>query len=390
MTTGHRRRGRGLARTGPRTAPHPVRFASLGLVFLACSLPTLGQQRFPALTLGSDPFDAPAAQSSAGTQPSDQQLPGIVSGIVLDQTGAAVAGARVTLTHDPLSPDPATVTDENGAFSIPNVAPGSFHLTITADGFAPQSVTGTLQPGQMYYVPQITLAVAGNVTEVKVTLPTVEIAAEQVKVEEQQRVLGFIPNFYVTYVPDAAPLDTKQKFQLAWRSLVDPANFIVTAGIAGIQQWDDEYNGYGQGAQGYGKRYGASLANQITGTFISSAILPSILKQDPRFFYKGTGTVRSRILYAIANSVICKGDNGHWQPNYSTMLGYLAAGGISNLYFPPSDRGGIGLTLENTLFGLGGDAGSNILQEFVVPKFSHFRRQNSSTLNPTNQTPSNP
>jgi hypothetical protein len=363
--------------------PRPGRLASVGLAVLACSLPAFGQQRFPGLTLGTNPFAA-AAQSSTSTQQSIQQLPGIVSGVVLDQTGAAVAGARVTLTHGQPSSDQAAVTDENGAFSIPNVTPGPFHLTITANGFASHSASGTLQPGEMYNVPQITLAVAGNVTEVKVTLPTVEIAEEQVKVQEQQRILGFIPNFYVSYVPDAAPLNPKQKFRLAWRSLFDPANFIVTAGIAGIQQWDDQYNGYGQGAEGYGKRYGASLANQITGTFIGSAILPSVFKQDPRFFYKGTGTVRSRVLYAIANAVICKGDNGHWEPNYSTVLGDLAAGGISNLYYPPGDRSGIGLTFENTLFGLAGDAASNILQEFVVPKLSHFRKPKFSTSNPSN------
>jgi hypothetical protein len=77
---------------------------------------------------------------------------------------------------------------------------------------------------------------------------------------------------------------------------------------------------------------------------IGSAILPALLKQDPRYFYKGTGTTRSRILYAIANSVMCKGDNGHWQVNYSGILGGAAAGGISNLYYPASDRNGISLT----------------------------------------------
>ena len=100
------------------------------------------------------------------------------------------------------------------------------------------------------------------------------------------------------------------------------------------------------------KRYGAGYADIVTGTFIGSAILPSLLKQDPRYFYKGTGSTRSRILYAIANSVICKGDNGRWQANYSSILGSLAAGGISNLYYPAQDRNGAGLTFENALSAL--------------------------------------
>ncbi len=106
-----------------------------------------------------------------------------------------------------------------------------------------------------------------------------------------------------------------------------------------------------------------------TSTLIGSAILPSLLKQDPRYFYKGTGSKRSRLLYAIANSVICKGDNGHWQANYSGILGGLASGGISNLYYPAKDRDA-GLTFQNFAIGLGATAAANILQEFVIRRFT--------------------
>jgi hypothetical protein len=171
------------------------------------------------------------------------------------------------------------------------------------------------------------------------------------------------------------PLAPKQKFELAWKTIVDPVTFGVTGVIAGIQQAQNDFSGYGQGAEGYGKRYGASYADAVTGTIIGSAILPSLLKQDPRYFYKGTGSKRSRILYAIANSVICKGDNGHWQANYSGILGSLASGGISNLYYPAKNRDGAELTFENTLIGIGETAAVNLLQEFVVrrltPNASH-------------------
>jgi hypothetical protein len=213
------------------------------------------------------------------------------------------------------------------------------------------------------------LAVAPKKTEVQVEVPREEVAEEQIKEQEKQRVLGIVPNFYVSYNPNAAPLTPKQKFELAWKTSVDPVTFILTGAIAGIQQANNVFSGYGQGAQGYAKRYGADYADVVTNTFIGSAILPSFLKQDPRYFYKGSGTVVSRILYAIANSVICKGDNGRWQTNYSNILGSLASGGISNLYYPPQDRNGAGLTFENAAIEIGATA-ANLLQEFIIRKLT--------------------
>lgn len=294
---------------------------------------------------------------------------GTVHGTVVDPNGTAVAGARVKLLRPDQSPSQETQAGDDGQFSFTNIAPGPFQLTITAEGFATQTSSGVLRSGENVVVPQITLALATEVTEVRVELSPIELAQEQIKDEEKQRVLGFIPNFYVSYIPDAAPLNTRQKFELAWKSTLDPVTFGITGAIAGIQQANNQFSGYGQGAQGYGKRYGASYADVVTNTFIGGALLPSLLKQDPRYFYKGTGSKRSRILYAIANSVICKGDNGHWQPNYSFIAGSLAAGGISNLYYPASDRGAA-LTFENAAIGIGATAAANLLQEFVIRKLS--------------------
>jgi Carboxypeptidase regulatory-like domain len=281
----------------------------------------------------------------------------------------AVAGAMVKLTRDDQTPDQQLQSDDDGQFSFANVSPGSFHLTVTSEGFATQTFAGELQSGEPYIVPQIVLIVAAAATEIRVVPNQVEVAEEQIKEQEKQRALGFIPNFYVSYVPNAAPLTPKQKFQLAGKTIVDPVTFGLTAAVAGLQQGDNDLGGYGQGAQGYAKRYGAAYADTVTGTLIGSAILPSLLKQDPRYFYKGTGSKRSRVLYALATSVICKGDNGRWQTNYSSILGSLAAGGISNLYYPEHDRGA-GLTFENALIGIGTTAAANILQEFVIRKLT--------------------
>jgi carboxypeptidase family protein len=327
-------------------------------VLLLCTLPLRAQSQQSPNVPGAPPQEQAQGQQS-----------GTISGTVVDGTGAVVPGANVKLSHENQSPAQETTSDSDGQFFFDGIAPGPFQLTVSTPGFAEQMSSGTLHPGENYIAPPITLAVAATASEVHVALTPIEIAEAEIKDEEKQRVLGVIPNFYVTYNPAAVPLHPRQKFELAWRNSVDPINFGLTAAVAGLEQATNFYSGYGQGVQGYGKRFGASYANSVTSTFIGSAILPSVFKQDPRYFYKGTGSRRSRFLYAVANAVICKGDNRHWQANYSYLLGDLAASGIANLYYPETDRGAA-LTFENALIGIGATAANNVLQEFVVRKLT--------------------
>jgi hypothetical protein len=350
----------------------PVIAIWLGLVAQLCAVPAHAQSPQAPSGAGSEQGQsatAPNEPSSASAQFPDPPVPGSIHGTVVDPNGTALAGARVKLVRQNQSPSQEAQSGDDGQYSFANIAPGPFQLSIAAEGFATKTSSGVLHSGENFVVPQITLALTTEVTEVRVEFSPIEIAQEQIRDEEKQRVLGFIPNFYVSYIPNAAPLNTRQKFELAWKSTLDPVTFAITGGIAGIQQANDQFSGYGQGAQGYAKRYGASYADLVTNTFIAGAILPSLLKQDPRYFYKGTGSKRSRFLYAIANSVICKGDNGHWQANYSAIIGGLAAGGISNLYYPSNDRGA-GLTFENEAVGIGASAAANLLQEFVIRKLT--------------------
>jgi hypothetical protein len=306
------------------------------------------------------------------SSPAPPPAPGCITGIVADQSGAVIAGAQVSLTRPggDQSFEKQVLSDGDGEFSFTNIAPGPFQLTIVSAGFTPKTSSGILHPGEVDVIPEAALAVATNTAAMEVTLTQTEVAEEQVKAEEKQRVLGILPNFYVSYDPHAVPLNPRQKFNLAWKTLEDPFTFVMVAGSAGVEQAQNHFAGYGQGAQGYAKRFGANYADAATGTLIGGAILPSLLKQDPRYFYKGVGSVRSRFLYAIANSLICKGDNGRWQANYSNILGSMASGGLSNLYYPSQDRNGVGLTFENAAIGIGATAIGNVFQEFVIKRLT--------------------
>jgi hypothetical protein len=358
-----------MGMTMPRFAPWIVGL-TLGALLCGFAPRAAAQQRMPLPGVRAGAPEAQGQSTSPSPQSQDQNLSGSISGTVVDQTDAAVAGARVKLAREDQSPDQEVFSGEDGQFTFAKVTPGPFQLTFISAGFTTQSFSGTLRSGEIFTVPQIALALATAVTEVRVVPARIDVAEDEIKVEEKQRVLGVVPNFYVSYDQNAVPLARKQKFELAWKTIVDPVSFGLTGAVAGIQQAQNEFSGYGQGAQAYGKYYAASYGNFVAGTFIGSAVLPSLLKQDPRYFYKGTGSKRSRILYAMANSVICKGDNGHWQANYSSIVGSLAAGGISNLYYPAKNREGAELTFENALIGIGESAAINLLQEFVMRKLT--------------------
>jgi hypothetical protein len=335
----------------------------LSVTVLPCGFSTPAQFQQPPIVQPS------ATGTSAGQPLPDQQLTGSIKGTVVDRSGDDVVGALVTLTREDQSPNQEVLSGDDGQFSFANLVPGTFRITITARGFTMQTFSGVLHPGESYTVPPIALALVTAITRLQVVAARTEVAEEEIKLQEKQRVLGIVPNFYVSYLPDAFPLNSKQKFELAWKTTIDPVTFILTAAIAGVEQARNDFSGYGQGAQGYAKRFGASYADTVVGTFIGSAILPSLLKQDPRYFYKGTGSTRSRILYAIANAVICKGDSQRWEPNYSNIFGSLAAAGISNLYYP-KDRDGVGLTFENALIGIGLGAATNLAQEVFLRKLT--------------------
>jgi hypothetical protein len=188
-------------------------------------------------------------------------------------------------------------------------------------------------------------------------------AAEQVRQQEKQRIAGVVPNFNVSYNQDAAPLSKKQKLHIAFRTAIDPVSFGIAGFDAALSQAENDFPGYGQGMQGYGKRFGAAYVDNFDGTLLGNAIFPILLKQDPRYFRRGEGSFSSRLFYSLSTTVWSKSDNGKWGPNYSNVLGNLAAGGISNLYYPASDRGA-GLTFERGLTVTAYGAFGGVFNEF--------------------------
>ena len=299
-----------------------------------------------------------------------QPQPGHIRGTVTDTGGALVPGATVVLEGPTQQNARSAVASDNGFFEFDNVDPGvPYRVTVSARGFVDwRSDTVVLTPGQFSQLSDIKLRFQGETASVVVTASRAEIATAQVKMAEQQRVFGFIPNFYTVYEHNAVPLTAKLKFELAFKVSVDPVTFAGTSFLAAADQ-ASHYPKYVEGLKGYGQRFGAVYTNDLTDIMIGGAILPAILHQDPRYFYQGTGTTKSRLLHALSSPIICKGDNGRWQPNVSSLGGYLTSGAIANAYYPQSNRGA-GLLLNIFAVDLSANIANGVLQEFVLRKFT--------------------
>jgi hypothetical protein len=262
------------------------------------------------------------------------------------------------------------VADEWGKFIFSGLPAGTFRINVTSPGLATiTSAAIVLTAGQSLQLPQTVLRVGTTHADVQVTASLEQVAEAQVQAQEKQRVLGIVPNFYSSYIWNAAPMTPKQKFGLALRSTIDPVTFVVAAGTAGLEQWRNTFPGYGSGAQGYFKRFGASYADYSIYTMIADAALPSLLKQDPRYFYLGKGSTKSRAWYAISQTFVTRGDNGHTEVNWSHLLGSFATAGIANVYHAPQDRTA-SLTMRNAGIIIGGSVATNLIREFLLRKIT--------------------
>ena len=183
----------------------------------------------------------------------------------------------------------------------------------------------------------------------RTTVKTGVTSEDVLKQEERQRILGVVPNFNTVEMSAGVPrLSPGQKFHLMFKSSVDPFIFVADGFVAGLGQARNTNPGFGQGAEGYFKRFGASYLDTADGNLWGNAILPIVFKEDPRYFRLGSGTFTHRFLYSAATTIWCKRDNGTWGPNYANVLGNFISGGISNAYYPAADRG-IANTVDGAL-----------------------------------------
>jgi hypothetical protein len=314
-------------------------------------------------TLPDSPSVAQSATQSGVV--ATQAAAGTITGTVMDTNRDVLQGAPLRVVGKSGSTLRSIESGIDGQFTLSGLPPDTYRVIVSAPDMREfTSSEISLSAGEFKILPPIILSVATVATSVTV-VDKEELAEQQVQIAVHQRIGGVIPNFYSSYDWNAPPMQAKQKFKLSFRSLIDPVSLLSVAGIAGAEQYRNIFPAYGSGIEGYGKRYGAALANHASSALLSRAVFPSIFHQDPRYFYKGTGSVRSRMLYAISAAFMTRGDNGRWEPNYSHLMGSFSAAAISNLYYPRSDRGA-SLVMLNGLASTGGDIIANIIREFVL------------------------
>ena len=310
------------------------------------------------------------------------QTTGSIQGSVTDASSAPIWGA-VVVVEGADGHRVTTVTDVEGSFKILSLPPGDYAVKISANGMADwtvQNVPALVMPEAKALV--AVLQVAPEITKITVGLPPEEVAAEQLNVQLKQRVLTVIPNFYVSYEGDPASLSSRQKFHLGLRMLVDPFTLAAVGTSAGIEQQMNSYPEFGQGTKGYAKRFGAAYGTAATNIMITSVLAETILRQDPRYFYRGRGSKAQRAWYAFTSAFRTMGDNREWQPPYAGVIGTIAAAEISQTYYPGS-RTQYTLLGRSLMFHFAGLVAVNLAEEFLLKKLTTNRPQNDPAAGTT-------
>ena len=199
--------------------------------------------------------------------------------------------------------------------------------------------------------------------------------------KENGKLFGIMPNFgTVNNSSQVQPMTTGDKFRLALRYF-DPYTFVFVGLRAGIEQAANSKEDYGQGAQGYGKRYGADFADGLSNSIFVNGVFPSLFRQDPRYFRRGVGSGSSRLGYAISRVLITRQDSGHTAFNFSEVLGNAASSGLSTAYYPDRQRTA-GDFAERAGVQFGFDAGFDLVKEFYPDLARKFRKKTKSPTQP--------
>lgn len=319
--------------------------------------------RLPDAPRPASPQSASPQSTAPPTSPAHE--PARIKGVVSDIHGGLVPGAHIVILDTNSGVQQETTANDVGFFSVGGLDAGTYSVTISSPGLETYVLHDVhLRAGEVYSLPEVSLPMARTAADVTVTLTTEQLAEAELHNELQQRVLGVLPNFYVSYQWNAAPLNTRQKCKLTFRAATDPVFFGTTAIIAGIEQAHDTFPEYGPGPVGYWRRYGAAYGDAVIGRLMGDVVLASAFHQDPRYFVMTNGPIVKRAWHAVSSTFIQRGDNRHWQPAYAHLLGNALTGLIATTYHPGSSPGQ--LVLDNTVLGLGGEAANNLVREFVL------------------------
>lgn len=181
----------------------------------------------------------------------------------------------------------------------------------------------------------------------------------------KDRLFFALPNFLtLENAKDIKPLTTGEKFKVTARGTFDPVEFAWYGALAGIGQAENSEESFGQGAEGYAKRYGVQFADGTIENFVTKAILPSLLRQDPRYFQLGKGGFWRRVRYSVGRIVLTRSDAGTTQFNFSEVFGAAAAAGISTYSYHPKDDRTVPNALDVWATQMAFDTLSNVVKEF--------------------------
>jgi len=172
-----------------------------------------------------------------------------------------------------------------------------------------------------------------------------------------------LPNYRTAEESDPfSPLSVRRKFYIGYKDSTDYPIFILAAGLAGLSQAMGSHERLGSGWEGYGKRLGTSVSDQLVGNFMTESVMPSLLHQDPRYFRRDHGGVWSRAGYAASRVFIAKSDKGNWTFNFSEVSGNAITAAVGNAYYPGERRLGDNVSRFGSQMAI--DAFSQILKEF--------------------------
>lgn len=350
--------------------------------------------------------EAPQPQLAAQTQPQHPALPATpgtlcrISGVVSDIQGGLIPGAHVVAERvgAPVDESQQVTASNVGRFRFADLPAGSYTVTITSPGFEALRLADiNLKPGEAYELPEVALPIARTAADATVTVTEEQIAEAELNDQLHQRVLGILPNYYTSYIWDAAPLTMRQKFKLAIRSATDPVFFATTGISAGIQLARDDDPEYEGGVPGYFERYGAAYGGALVGRVVTSVLFNSLFKEDPRYFVMTNGNVFRRSWHAVSSTFMQRGDDKRFHPAYANFLGSATTAVIVSTWHPGSTTGVGTRVLDDTFFDLGGEAIRNLAREFLfrhlarhVPTYAKGKPPDEKPSASPNTTPNTP